>query len=399
MYKNILIPVDNSEWSNHAIDAGVALAREFGSTITGTHVYAARLHDSRFRQMEGVLPLRYQRKEVLQRQRAIHDSLITRGLQLISDSYLTVVQEKCSVAGVSWKGKIMEGKNYVEIVREVERDGYDLIIIGALGLGAVETSSLGSTCERVLRRVKKDVLVIKNAIFPGDKILVAVDGSSQSFAALKVALDLGKAFDAEVEAVAAFDPDFHRVAFHSIAGVLSEDAKKVFRFKEQEKLHEELIDKGLAKIYSGHLRAARKIAEEKGVDLKTTLLSGKAYHSIFKHLQSIGASLLVIGRYGVHRVDELDIGSTTENLVRLAPCNVLVVNQQFLVPQENLVQNGTRLPWSMEAELLLERIPPMARKIAKRAIEEYAKEKGCNEVTPQIVKEAKDKFGMRHHGK
>lgn len=398
MYRNILIPVDNSEYSNHAVEAGITLASEFGSHLTGAHVYAARLHDSRFRQMEGVLPQRYQREDVLRKQRVIHDSLITRGLQLISDSYLQVLQEKCSRARVSWSGKIMEGKNFVEIVREAEESSHDLVIIGALGLGAVESSTLGSTCERVLRRVRKDVLVVKKKSFPGDRILVAVDGSSQSFAGLKVALELGRVFGSEVEAVSAFDPDFHRVTFQSIAGVLSEEAKKVFRFREQERLHEELIDKGLAKIYRGHLRAAEKLAEEQGIELRTTLLSGKAYDQILKHLQSSGASLLVVGRFGVHRVSDLDIGSTAENLVRLAPCNVLVVNGQFLVPQENLFQNGTRLPWTMEAELLLERIPPMARNMAKRAIEEYARENGYKEVTPEVVAQAKEKYGMGHHG-
>ena len=65
--------------------------------------------------------------------------------------------------------------------------------------------------------------------------------------------------------------------FHSIAGVLSSKAQKVFRFKEQEKLHEEIIDSGLAKIYTAHLEIAKKIAEDEGVELKTTLLAGKPF--------------------------------------------------------------------------------------------------------------------------
>ncbi len=51
MYKTIYIPVDNSDHSNMAVDLGVSLAKEFGSKIVGSHVYAAKMHDKRFKQM------------------------------------------------------------------------------------------------------------------------------------------------------------------------------------------------------------------------------------------------------------------------------------------------------------------------------------------------------------
>ena len=38
MYKQIYIPVDNSDYSNMAIDIGVELARQFGATVVGSHV-------------------------------------------------------------------------------------------------------------------------------------------------------------------------------------------------------------------------------------------------------------------------------------------------------------------------------------------------------------------------
>ena len=53
MYKTIYIPVDNSDHSNMAVDLGVTLARTFGSKVVGSHVYAAKMHDKRFKQMVG----------------------------------------------------------------------------------------------------------------------------------------------------------------------------------------------------------------------------------------------------------------------------------------------------------------------------------------------------------
>ena len=59
MFKHIYVPVDNSDYSNRAIDLAVELGKAFGARLTGCHVYAARLHDYRFKQMEYTLPEEY----------------------------------------------------------------------------------------------------------------------------------------------------------------------------------------------------------------------------------------------------------------------------------------------------------------------------------------------------
>ena len=47
--------------------------------------------------------------------------------------------------------------------------------------------------------------------------------------------------------------------------MLSEKASKVFRFEEQNQLHEEIIDTGLAQIYQSHLEVAERMALDAGV--------------------------------------------------------------------------------------------------------------------------------------
>src|SRR2546427_3145794 len=105
MYRNIYVAVDNSDYSNRAIDLAVELGRAFGSRLTGCHVYAARLHDYRFKQMEYTLPDEYKDETELERQRKIHDSLIASGRQLISDSYLDVMDRKADEAGLAFDRK------------------------------------------------------------------------------------------------------------------------------------------------------------------------------------------------------------------------------------------------------------------------------------------------------
>src|ERR671924_905541 len=112
MYKHIYVPVDNSDYSNRAIDLAVELGRAVGARLTGCHVYAARLHDYRFKQMEYTLPEEYKDETELERQRKIHDSLIAMGLQLISESYLDVMKAKAEQAGLPLTAKMMGGKQY-----------------------------------------------------------------------------------------------------------------------------------------------------------------------------------------------------------------------------------------------------------------------------------------------
>ena len=56
MYKSIYVPVDNSDHSNRAVACALALGKAFSAKLVGCHVYAAKLHDYRFRQMEYTLP-------------------------------------------------------------------------------------------------------------------------------------------------------------------------------------------------------------------------------------------------------------------------------------------------------------------------------------------------------
>jgi nucleotide-binding universal stress UspA family protein len=79
MFRKIYVPVDNSEHSHRAIALAVRLGQISGATIVGSHVYAARLHDYRFKQTEYTLPAAYQEEAELERLREVHDSLIALG--------------------------------------------------------------------------------------------------------------------------------------------------------------------------------------------------------------------------------------------------------------------------------------------------------------------------------
>src|SRR5262249_59754955 len=114
MYSEVFVPVDNSQHSDWAVDRAIELTQLTKGRITGTHVYAARLHDVRFRQLESGLPAQFQTPDEIKRQRKIHDKLIEKGLQLISDSFLDQANNRATGAGVPFTRQLLEGINYEE---------------------------------------------------------------------------------------------------------------------------------------------------------------------------------------------------------------------------------------------------------------------------------------------
>ena len=454
MYREVFVPVDNSQHSDWAVDRAIELCRGSGGRITGNHVYAARLHDVRFRQLETGLPAQFQAPEEIKRQRKIHDKLIEKGLQLIADSFLDQLANRCEQAGVPITRQLLEGINYEEIVNEVNRgtgrlpgligfdpnraagyDGgakvrsdvrvgdngrlvaeeedsaarlvgtsgrqYDLVAIGAHGLGRQPLSQLGGVVARALRGIEKDVLIVRDdQPLEGGRFLVCVDGSSYCYKGMRTALELAREFHGSVYVCSAFDVEYHHVVFHNIKDVLSVQASRVFKFEEQEELHNNIIDKGLLKLCQANLQRAEAMAREfPDVPLKTQILVGKPFQVIMQWAEEIKPSLLVLARHGAHRIEATQLGSQAENLVRMAPYNVLLVGTTGVKPEEIpwIEADGVAgLPWAPEAEVRILRVPPFAQGIARRAVEEFVLEQGGDIVTNPRLDQAIRKLLPTH---
>jgi nucleotide-binding universal stress UspA family protein len=439
------------------VDRAIEVCRKAGGRITGNHVYAARLHDVRFRQLETGLPAQFQTPEEIKKQRKIHDKLIEKGLQLIADSFLDQMGKRCEAASVPLTRQLLEGINYEEIVNEVNRgagrlpgligfdpnraagyDGgakvrsdvklgengrlvaededaaarlvgssgrqYDLVAIGAHGLGRQPFSQLGGVVARALRGIEKDMLIVRDdRPLEGGRFLVCVDGSSYSYKAMRAALELAQTFGGSLYVCSAFDVEYHHVVFHNIKDVLSYQASKVFKFEEQEELHNNIIDKGLLKLCQANLKRAEVMAQEfPDVPIQTQILVGKPFQVVMQWAEEIKPSLLVLGRHGAHRIEDTELGSQAENLMRLASCNVLLVGVVGVRPEDIpwIEEDGQAgLPWAPEAEVRILRVPPFAQGIARRAVEEYVLEKvgdGTPTVTNKWLDEAIQKLLPTH---
>ena len=432
MYREIFVPVDNSEPSHWAVERSIEICGRSEGRVTGNHVYAARLHDVRFRQLETGLPAQFQTDAEIKRQRKIHDKLIEKGLQLISDSFLDQTEKRCAEAGVPLTRQLLEGINYQEIIREANggagrlpsfigfdpniaskydggangrsdvrlgEDGriiaedeeleeklagesgrkYDLLAIGAHGIGQQPYSQMGGVVSRVIRKVEKDTLLIRSdrALAKG-RWVICVDGSSYAYKAMRVALEMAREFGSKLYVCSAFDVEYHHVVFGNIKDVLSAQAAKIFKFEEQEELHNNIIDKGLLKLCQANLKRAEIMAEEfPDVEIETQILIGKPFQCILQWIEEVDPSLLILARHGGHRIEDTDMGSQAENLCRLSPTNVLLIGTTDVRPDDIpwIEEDGEKgLEWAPDAEVRILRVPPFALGIARKAVEEFVME-------------------------
>jgi nucleotide-binding universal stress UspA family protein/rubrerythrin len=388
-YKRIYVGLDSSDLSTRAMDLALEIGKLHGSELIGSHVYAAKMHDNRFRAMEGGLPEEFQKEKELNRQRKIHDSLITKGLELITDSYLEGMASACARARLPFTAVSLEGRNWQALVEDIRAHDYDLIALGAHGIGRVGHSQLGTVAERVIRRTRRDVLLCRQGSAENaasDTIVVCLDGSTRSWGGLERAFELARTFGKKIVAVSAFDPYFHYAMFKSLNKALTDKARKVFKFEEQEKLHEDIIDSGLAKIYQSYLNIAKRLAGEAGIEIEIKLLDGKPFEKILHFVKQANPWLLVVGRIGFHSDEEMDIGGNTENLCRMAPCNMLIVDSQAKPPVE--FQAEETVNWTKEALARMDRVPAMARNMAVKAVQGYCVAEGHTVVTESILNAA-----------
>ncbi len=314
MYNRIYVPVDNSEHSNTAVQLSVALGKEFGSSLVGSHVYAAKLHDVRFKQMEFTLPDEYKEENELEKQRKIHDALIARGLKLISDCYLNNMDELAAEAKVPFERRHSDGRNFECIVDDVTEVSADLVIMGALGQGAVKYSQAGSVCERVLRRTSVDTLIIRDPDTDGEltgdaSIAVCLDGSQHSYDALRAACAMARISGGR--------------GIH-IVGVTTETYEK--------------------EILEAHLDLAKDFVARQELQATTTCLEGAPVETIVAWLGEHTPWMVVLGRHGIDAIvgeGGENLGSLVEALIRTAPCNVLVAAGTV---EQAAARNGEAVP-------------------------------------------------------
>jgi nucleotide-binding universal stress UspA family protein len=142
--KNILIPVDGSEYSMKAIEAGKKLAKAFDSNIFILSVVAPDLKISSGRGSNMYSSI-------------MMDELKEYSVKILDEAKLQFKGMTNPVETFSVLGNVAD-----EIVRFADENKIELVIMGSHGLGALKNRLMtGSVTTRVLHHIDVPVLVIK----------------------------------------------------------------------------------------------------------------------------------------------------------------------------------------------------------------------------------------------
>ncbi len=297
-FKNILCATDFSDFSNRTVKYGIALANEFDSKLFVCHVI----------DLSSV---------------AIYGEfqLDPVGLQdRIMNDATEQLQELIGGQQMDWEPLICVGHAADEISRIVEEQDMDLVISATRGRSGLKRLILGSVTERLMRTLSCPLLVVHSpdrAFAASDdqevnmkSILIGCDFSPDSDVAFEHGLSLAQEFQSELHLAHVVETSIYQ-QLHKTESPVEEEL--------QQEIHTRLINK----LQDMVPEDARNWCKP-----QTSLLDGHPYEELVKYAEKNNIDMIVLGTRGHGLVKSLLVGSTTDRVVRNAPCPVLSVSQK-----------------------------------------------------------------------
>ena len=138
--KKILVATDGSEYSRRAFKTALEFARKFNAEVELLFVMQ--------------LPVVYDS--------SVYAYIISpEQIEQQGEFALKATLEGIDISNVTLIKKKMQGKPANVILKEVEDENIDLVIMGSHGYGAIAGSLLGSVSQHVLHKAKCSVLIVK----------------------------------------------------------------------------------------------------------------------------------------------------------------------------------------------------------------------------------------------
>jgi nucleotide-binding universal stress UspA family protein len=138
LYNKILVPIDGSEHSKHALKEAIKIAKMAKSTITLLNVYP-----------------KTSPKTSTQKQPN------TETLQKNGKNILTEAQKLIETQDIPVETLLLEGDVVNQIIKAAKENHFDLIIVGARGLSKIEEIMLGSISQGVTENAPCPVIVTR----------------------------------------------------------------------------------------------------------------------------------------------------------------------------------------------------------------------------------------------
>jgi nucleotide-binding universal stress UspA family protein len=276
MIKNILVPLDGSEHSKAALDFAVWLAQGFDGTLFGLHVIdTVSIEGTFFHDVSGSMGF----EPYMDFSSKMREILEERGKIILEDFAETCARKKIRCQTALETGIIPN-----EICERAKLA--DLVVIGHRGVNeGFTTGLLGSTAETITRKCPRPVFVSTKEFKTIHNPLLAYDGSQRASSAMESAAE-----------------------FCTVLGL----PLTVLTIAKEESTAQ------------GFIQQAEKYLGSYGLEVKYEHTRGYPEQKIIEYLVNLKYDLLFIGAYGHRRIIEMVIGSTTEYVLRNAPCPVFL---------------------------------------------------------------------------
>jgi universal stress protein E len=238
-----------------------------------------------------------------------------------ADRVLRDLEQEAKGEGVQATRKLVSGKGWLEIIKQVLRDKHDLVVVGTREPSAWRRLLFGNTAMKLLRRCPCPVLVNKLGISHGPtSLLIATDLKPSSQEALRLGIALAIKWNAHVDVLHVVEYPLDRLWATALPDARETDYHAQVR-AEAEKLLQQQLEK------TEYQRLGSK--------LKIHLVDGDGLPdiSIQHFLQVHGNQLLVMGTIARGGIQGIMIGNTAERLLPEVHCSVLAVKPpDFVCP-------------------------------------------------------------------
>jgi nucleotide-binding universal stress UspA family protein len=305
----ILCPIDFSDFSRHAFDRAVAIARSHRAALTALHVVPIQLAAPALPYVEPQSLGPFQISEA-DRERIVAE------LQ----RFLAVDPSVPDAIDVKVSFEATEAPDiHQEILERAEQLPADLIVMGTHGRSGFERLMLGSVTEKVLRKARSPVLTVPSALSdvvpvgrgPFERILCGVDFSECSMSALRYASSLAEESRARLTVVHVIE--LAPPAYDPLVGppIDLPGYRQACETASRERL-----------------RNVIPAAVRRSTDIEELIVCGKPHHEVLRIAEDRRSDLIVLGVHGRNVVDRMLFGSTVEPVVRRAHCPVLTVRAE-----------------------------------------------------------------------
>jgi nucleotide-binding universal stress UspA family protein len=217
--------------------------------------------------------------------------------------------------GVEVTKLVKTGAAAAEIANQAQKVGADLIVMGRGGGRAVRDVFLGSTAERVLRRARIPVLVVRLPVHgPYRRPLLALDTDQAAPQVVKHTLQVVTSPRPRLGLVHAYDIPYYGMVYPS----LEDRGRELREYYREKALHE------VAQVLAIGLAGAKASIDEE-LRWKSHIRHGSPRTVIPETVTRTRTDLLVMGTHGHAGMAHALLGTAAGDVLRDVKCDVLVV--------------------------------------------------------------------------